>query len=225
MIAIKFFDNSINSFEFYDTNSIIKLVSSKNIWVFNCFEGCQYFITNNKIRINNISKIIFANMHINNISGLLGLLSSLNLIGRTRSIHIYAPQDLLYYIQLLKKYAHTNFNFSIYIHVLTTGLIINTGIYRVYSFIHKFRYHFIIIEQEKFGTFRIEKAKTNLLIPGPLYNQLKKGSSFILPDGFVLNGNNFTLVNLLGRKLCFFFDQYCTRINLEKAINCFNIIY
>nr|YP_009399028.1 ribonuclease Z [Taenioma perpusillum]ARW68425.1 ribonuclease Z [Taenioma perpusillum] len=220
-----FFDSSINSFEFYDINFIIKFFSSKDIWIFNCFEGCQYFITNNKFRINNISKIIFANMHINNISGLLGLLSSLNLIGRTKSIHIYAPQDLLYYIKLLKKYSHTNFNFSIYVHVLTTGLIINSSTYRVYSFIYKFKCHFIIIEQEKFGTFNIQRAKNNLLIPSPLYNQLKKGSSFILPDGYILNGNNFTCVNILGRKLSFFFDRYCTRINLEKGIYDSNIIY
>ena len=142
-MEINCLSNSINNFQYSNTSFIIQFFTFKDIWVFNCYEGCQYFIINNQFKINNISKIILTDLHINNMSGLLGLLSSLNLIGRRKCLHIYGPKDLLYYLDLGKKYSHTNFNYIIYIHILTTGLIINYSQYRLYAFENYCQYEFI----------------------------------------------------------------------------------
>lgn len=217
-MKINCLDNSINDFKYCNTSFLIQFVMFKDIWMFNCYEGCQYIVNNNKFKINNISKIIITDLHINNISGLLGLLSSLNLIGRTKSLHIYGPKDLAFYLDLGKKYSHTNFNYVIYIHILTTGLIINYYHYRLYAFKNRNRYEFIMIQLESYGTFILNKAKTHYLIPGPIYGQLKKGVNFILPDGLILDGKQFTLFNLFGDQVSFLLNRYCRRINIENHI-------
>nr|YP_009295203.1 hypothetical protein BI108_pgp192 [Dasya binghamiae]AOH77215.1 hypothetical protein [Dasya binghamiae] len=211
-------NNSINNFKYYNTSFIVQFLTFKDIWIFNCYEGCQYLITNNKFKINNISKIIITDLHINNMSGLLGLLSSLNLIGRIKSLHIYGPKDLAYYLDLGKKYSHTNFNYIIYIHILTTGLIINNFQYRVYTFVNNYQYEFMIMQSEQYGTFILHKAQKNHLMPGPLYGKLKKGLNFVLPDGIILNGSNFTLCNIFGNQIYFILDRYYRRINIENNI-------
>nr|CRF40042.1 Ribonuclease Z [Laurencia snackeyi] len=198
---------------------LIKLSSFRDLWIFNCTEGCQFNIVTQGFKINHLSKIILTSSHINNISGLLGLLSSLNLIGRTKSLHLYAPVDLMYYLDLGKKYSRTNFNYVIYLHILKTGLIINHYGYRIYAFCTKSGFDFTIIGPEQYGTFFLDKARCNYLAPGPLYGKLKKGMSFLLPDGFIIDGVMLTSPNLLGSHVsCLTSNFYCRRV-IENVTN------
>nr|YP_009397770.1 ribonuclease Z [Sonderella linearis]ARW66956.1 ribonuclease Z [Sonderella linearis] len=199
-------------------NFIVKLASVKDLWIFNCTEGCQSNIFNQSFRINNLSKIIISDLNINNISGLLGLLSSLNLMGRSKPLHIYAPFYIKYYIDLIKKYSHTNFSYIVYIHVFKAGLIISHHNYRIYTFISNNIHEFILIKSEEYGKFSLNKATNNYLVPGPLYGKLKKGFSFLFPDGSIIDGIKLTSVNLLGKQLCFFVSFYYKRIIVENSI-------
>nr|YP_010619394.1 Ribonuclease Z [Xiphosiphonia pinnulata]WAX03407.1 Ribonuclease Z [Xiphosiphonia pinnulata] len=198
---------------------LIKLSAIKDIWVFNCIEGSQFNFLNQGFKINNVSKIIIPNLHISNISGLLGLLSTLNLTGRTKSLHIYAPIDLKYYLDLGKKYSKTNFSYMLYIHVLKTGLIINQYDCRIYAINYHSCYEFFIIQSEQYGTFYLDKAINNHLLPGPLYGQLKKGFSFLFPDGFILHGSNFTSCNTLGSQISCLFSSFYSRRVFESIHN------
>nr|QCI09048.1 ribonuclease Z [Inkyuleea mariana] len=196
----------------------LKLNNFKDIWLFNCSEACQHSLIRNKIKINQVSKIIITELHIDNISGLLGLLSSLNLISRKKSLHIYAPLGLDQYLELGKKYSCTNFCYSLYFHILTTGLIIEHSHYHLYTFSRYLQFEFIIISKERYGKFNSNKAKTFYLIEGPLYGHLKKGFNFLLPDGFILNGDNFTQDNYLGEKFLFILNKYHTRQSFENSL-------
>nr|YP_009392403.1 ribonuclease Z [Caloglossa monosticha]ARW60965.1 ribonuclease Z [Caloglossa monosticha] len=209
------FNSNIKIITYRDNNLMIQFSISKNVLLFNCCESCQYLIVSNKYKINNISKIILVNMHVKNLSGLVGFLSSLNLIGRIKSLHIYGPSDLVYYLELNKKYSHTNFNYNIYVHVLTSGLIINDFNYKIYSIISNRQYNFLVVEQEKVGTFLVSKAQSNGLVPNSLYGKLKKGLIFMLPDGYLLDGNCFTLITSQGCQIPYVLDEYCRRNGVE----------
>nr|YP_009391773.1 ribonuclease Z [Acrosorium ciliolatum]ARW59917.1 ribonuclease Z [Acrosorium ciliolatum] len=222
---INYLNRSIIKLRNLNYGFILRLTDFKDLWILNCCEGCQYRIIDKGYKINNMSKIIITSLHINNISGLLGLLSSLNLIGRIKSLHIYGPVGLKYYLDLGKKYSHTNFNYIVYIHILKTGLVINHSKYRIYSLITKNQYQFIIIQLEQYGTFLLNQAKKNYLTPSPLYGKLKRGLIFLLPDGFILNGCKFTAVNLLGNQFFFALKPYCNRKIVENSLFSSIIIY
>lgn len=207
----------------FNISVLIKLPSFKYIWLFNCSEGAQFNLLKQSFKINNLSKIIISNLHISSISGLLGLLSTLNLMGRTKSLHIYAPFGLKYYLDLGKKYSKTNFSYILYVHVLNTGLIINHYGYRVYALKYYTHYSFILVQSENYGTFSLDKARSNYLLPGPLYGKLKKGCSFLSPDGLILDGCNFTSSNCLGCQVSCVFSSFY-RKNLFRAINKSRII-
>jgi len=218
-MIFRYLDHNVNSFDQSFTNFVLKLFDYKDIWLFNCSEGCQFSILSQDFKINNLSKIIITDLHISNISGLLGLLSSLNLTGRVKSLHIYAPIGLKYYLDLGKKYSHTNFNYIVYVHVLKTGLIISHSKCYVYAFINnKNRNQFIFVQSKQSGTFFLSKAKKNNLNPGPIYGRIKKGANFLFPDGFVLDGTNFASESLQGNKLSIFAYFYYTRISFENSL-------
>nr|YP_009399231.1 ribonuclease Z [Kapraunia schneideri]ARW68837.1 ribonuclease Z [Kapraunia schneideri] len=205
---------------------LIKLPLVKDTWLLNCTEGTQFNFFNQDLKISNLSKIIIPDLHITNLSGLIGLLSTLNLIGRTKSLHIYAPSGLKYYLNLGKKYSRTNFSYIIYIHTLDTGLIINKSTFRVYSIrFHSF-YKLLIIQAELYGTFCLQKAKNNNLVPGPIYSRLKKGFSFIMPDGFIINGYSLTQSNQLGFQISYSYS-YFYRKNFFKLLqgNSFTLFF
>ena len=195
---------------------LIKLPSVKDTWLFNCTEGSQFDFLNKSLKINNLSKIIIPNLHVLSISGLLGLLSTLNLIGRIKSLHIYAPIELKYYLDLGKKYSKTNFSYVIYIHVLKTGLIINQYGSRIYTTNYYGFYEFFIVQSELCGTFFLDQAKFNHLLPGPLYGKLKKGFTFLMPDGFSLYGYNLTSTSSLGCQICCLFSYFYRNKNFNS---------
>nr|QCI08178.1 ribonuclease Z [Pterothamnion crispum] len=200
------------------TSFIIKLTHCKDIWLFNCCDGCQQSIVKQGIKINQISKIIITELNIEIISGLLGLLSSLNLSSRNKPLHIYAPLGLSEYIDLGKKYCHTNFCYSIYVHILRRGLIIDHMNYRIYTMLKYHYFEFIIVAREKYGKFSLNKANNFNIITGPLYGKLKHGFSFILPDGVVLNGYDFTDINDIGIKFVLIINLYHFRPSIENSL-------
>nr|QCI04415.1 ribonuclease Z [Antithamnion hubbsii] len=209
----------------FEASFIIKLIHLKDIWLFNCCDGCQHIIIQEKIKVNQISKIIIADLHIDNLSGLLGLLSSLNLSGRNKPLHIYGPLGLEEYLDLGKKYSHTNFCYNIYIHTIQKGLFIDHIDYRIYALLQDDYFEFIIISHEKYGKFSLGKAKKFRVISGPLYGQLKKSVNFILPDGFILNGVNFTNCKYLGTKLVLCIYRYHNRQFIQNSVNSQILLY
>ena len=50
---------------------------------------------------------------------------------------------------------------------------------------------------------------------GPLYGKLKKGSKFLLPDGYILDGNYFTSINNKGIRTSCLSNKYNKRHSIE----------
>nr|QOS04500.1 hypothetical protein [Sarcopeltis skottsbergii] len=194
---------------------VFNFKSINEIWIFNCHQGCQHMLAIKKIKINQISRIIITDLNNETISGLLGLLSSMSLIQRNKALHIYCPEDLEKYLALGKKYSQTHFHYNLYLHIVKTGLIINSYTYQVYTFINQSEFEFIVISQEKHGKFQLDQAKKFNLIAGPLYGKLKQGSKFLLPDGYILDGNYFTKTNCKGIKMSCFLNKYNKRNSIE----------
>ena len=168
-----------------------------------------------KLKINQISKIIITEKSIDNISGLLGLLSSLSLINRRKVLNIYGSKGIEKYIILGKKYAKTNFRYHIYFHILKTGLIIHNQNYQIYTFINKVNFEFLISAKDKYIKFKLNKAQKFRFPEGPIYGRLKNGCSFLMPDGMIIDGYKFTQFNEQGNKISLVMNKYYTRNTIE----------
>lgn len=201
----------------------LKLGQTKNIWLVNCCEGCQHELIEKNIKISQISGIILTDLNADSIAGLLGLLSSLSLVNRKKILHIYGPPNLDRYISLIKKYAKTNFCYSLYLHIFQTKLLVEFDTYKLYAFVKK-NIEFIFLNKERNKTFQLSKAQLFRLIEGPLYGKLKQGMVFLLPDGFVIDGTNFVLYRYAGIKISFLSDLYINRQSIEIS-SLSNIIY
>lgn len=216
---------SFHIFDYLKVNFVVKLTYSREVWLFNVCDGCQQILLKQNIKINQISKIIITDLHSNTISGLLGLLCSLNLSNRCNPIYIYAPLGIREYINSCKKYSHTNFGYNIYIYVLTSGLIIDHNNYKVYTIVKYHYFELLILSHQISGKFAVNKAYDFNLISGPLYGHLKQNLNFILPDGCILSGRFFTHQYSPGIKAIILAHKYHDRWYCEHSFNSHIILY
>ena len=186
---------------------LIKFSQKGDVWLFNCIESCQHILSIKKIKIGQIKKIVITDNSIDNISGLLGLLSSISLNTTTDRIDLFCPNGLQYYLFGGRKYSQTNFRYKLYIHNLSCELISHqlsvscTNLYNLH--LHGY-YNYVLLSQERSGPFNSTKA-LNYSIPfGPLYGDLKLGKNFILPDGFIVCNKKFVCGYFLGNRVTLF---------------------
>jgi len=212
-------------FDYLKCNFVLKLNYVREVWLFNVCDGCQQILLQKGIKLNQISKIIITDLHSSTTSGLLGILCSLNLSNRRKPLYIYAPLGITEYLNLCKKYSHTNFGYKIYVYVLTPGLIIDHNNYKVYTIIKYHYFELLILSHQISGKFAVNKAYTFNLISGPLYGKLKQNSNFILPDGCILSGSYFTNQHNSGIKTMILIHQYHDRWYWEHGVNLYMILY
>lgn len=92
------------------------------LFMIDCGEGTQSQLRRYKIRFTKISAVFISHLHGDHCFGLLGMISTFGMVGRTADLHIYAPA---YYGPLLKKeidFFCQGLNFQIRFHPVDTTL-------------------------------------------------------------------------------------------------------
>nr|YP_009314641.1 Ribonuclease Z [Neoizziella asiatica]SCW23096.1 Ribonuclease Z [Neoizziella asiatica] len=197
---------------------LIRCNQTGEVWLFNCPDGCQQMLNASNIRLNQIHHIIITSLKIEEISGLVGLLSSLSLNDRVNSINLYGPPGLTTYVNLVRKYSKTTFKYHLQIYIHRYSLLhkyrsFYLYLYPIDIFSHNIQY--IFLEQERHGRFQSYKAQMYGLNPGPIYGQLKMQHKYILPDGTIIAGKYFTNTYLEGIKISHSKENYSCRMNYE----------
>ena len=208
------------------SSMVIRLKQSGDIWLVNCFEGCQHLLAKKKVKISQIKKIIITDNNIHNFSGLLGLLSSISLKTQTNQIDIYGPENLYKYVFWGRKYSQTNFRYKLYIHTILNNLVIQQINCNIYFFNHKCNIiTYILLLSEIPGPFGLNNAIKYKIPFGPLYGYLKLGYHFILPDGFVMYSQNFLSGYYLGSKLFLHANKPMQNNSRQMLNNYYYLLY
>lgn len=110
------------------------LVISNIGLLIDCGEGTQIQLQKAKINIYLIKQIFISHLHGDHLFGLIGLLSSFSLLGRTNPIYIFGPRGIKKFINIQLKIINFNYIFSIIFNELDSNkseLIFESSIYSV----------------------------------------------------------------------------------------------
>lgn len=66
----------------------------EKLFMIDCGEGAQLQLRRMGLNFNRISAIFLSHLHGDHVFGLPGLISTFSMLGRTQSLHIYAPDDI-----------------------------------------------------------------------------------------------------------------------------------
>ncbi len=89
-------------------------------YLIDCGEGTQLQLKRFRIRAQRINNIFISHLHGDHYLGLMGLLSTMHLLGRKKALNLYGPKGLAEIITLQLKYSETVFNYDLNFHSIDT---------------------------------------------------------------------------------------------------------
>ncbi|WP_374163971.1 ribonuclease Z [Arcticibacter sp. MXS-1] len=93
---------------------------NERLFLIDCGEGTQQQLIRNGIKAQRINYIFISHLHGDHYLGLVGLLSSLHLNGRTKPIGLFGPPELKEIIDIQLKYSETELRYPILFHPTQT---------------------------------------------------------------------------------------------------------
>jgi ribonuclease Z len=195
MLAVTILGNNsaLPAFDRHPTAQVVTM--EDHIFLVDCGEGTQMQMAKYKIRRSKINYIFISHLHGDHYFGLIGLLTSMGLLGRTQELHIYAPPALQDIIGLQLKVADTHLPYPLEFHPLTVGGAILTetkfevSCFPVYHRIECWGFHFREIRPLR--KVNPEKARQND-VPSSFFDRLKWGESYLRKDGVLVDNRSVT---------------------------------
>lgn len=76
----------------FPTSQIVNV--REKLYMIDCGEGAQLQFRKSHLKFSRLNSIFISHLHGDHCFGLLGLISTLNLLGRTAELHVYSPKGL-----------------------------------------------------------------------------------------------------------------------------------
>jgi ribonuclease Z len=213
-------NSALPAYDRHPTAQVITL--HDQLFLIDCGEGTQMQMAKYKIRRSKINHIFISHLHGDHYFGLVGLITSMGLLGREADLHLYAPAMLKDILDLQFKAADTKLPFSLHFHALgKEGLLVDGKRFTIECFTTQHRiecWGFIIREKKHLRRINREKV-IEYNIPAAYYSYLKNGDDYITKDGAVIKNEWVTIANTTPRSYAFGADTLYDEMLAEKVKN------
>jgi ribonuclease Z len=169
----------------------------ERFFLIDCAEGTQVQLRRNKIRIQRINHIFISHLHGDHFFGLIGLISSMHLLGRKKELNIYGPPQLKEILDIQLEASQTELNYPLEFH--PTRPSENETIYEdeklcisTIPLNHRIPTCGFLF-REKQGKRRLIRDEVKALnIPVEQFPGIKNGEDYIKEDGTVIGNGEIT---------------------------------
>jgi ribonuclease Z len=185
MFAVTILGNNsaVPAFDRHPTSQVVTMNGTN--FLVDCGEGSQIQMINYKIRRAKISHIFISHLHGDHYFGLVGLITSFNLLGHQQELNVYGPSPLQEIIDLQLRVADTKLCFPLHFHTISgTSLLVDDEKFFVKCFRTNHRiecYGFAFTEKKKPRKIDPVKAK-EFGIPSSFYKKLEMGMDYTTKD-------------------------------------------
>ena len=171
---------------------------NERLYLIDCAEGTQQQMLRFGIKASRIEYIFISHLHGDHYLGLVGLLSSLHLNGRTKSLTIFAPAPLKEIVNLQLKYSETVLQYQIdYVDTnpYKPEVILSNQdvIVETIPLDHRIDTTGFLFKQKKRNRKLLKEKLEELNIPVEYYTALKKGNDYTANNGSVYKNDTLTL--------------------------------
>ncbi len=160
-------------------------------YLIDCGEGTQIQLRKKRLKISKINHIFISHLHGDHFFGLVGLISSLNLFGRTKELHIFSDLRIKEVVDLQLQISETQLQFEIVYHPLNFDekeLLFEDKKLEIYSFPLDHRVPtcgFLFKEKQSLPNIKKEIIKEYQPDKQQMY-QIKKGEDLKLKNGTII---------------------------------------
>ena len=212
-------NSAVPSVERHPTAQLLN--ANERFFLIDCGEGTQVRLREYQLNFQRINHIFISHLHGDHYFGLIGLISSMHLLGRNKDLHIYAHHELKAIIDLQLSASNTELNYPLFFHPISetndqtiyedekiciSNIILNHTI-KCSGFIFKEKKSKRRIIKEK-----IEKYK----IPFDKYKGIKEGADWISDSGEIIKNKDITVENTPVHSYAFCTDTIYDEDLIEK---------
>jgi ribonuclease Z len=171
--------------------SSIAVVREGETLLVDCGEGTQRQMMRYGISFN-LGDILFTHYHADHVLGVVGLLRTFQLQGRTEPIRLWGPVGLTRLLRLAAEFGGERWGFAVEPTELEPGASIKRTGYEIVSFPVDHRgaraFGYALVEEARLGRFNPDVARSLGIPEGPLWGKLHRGQTVTLDDGRTIDG-------------------------------------
>ncbi len=222
MLALTILGNNsaIPAFGRHPTAQILQ--TDNDSFLIDCGEGTQTQLTKYKIRRSKLTAIFISHLHGDHYFGLIGLLTSMSLLGRTQAIHLYAPAPLEQILNLQLSVADTTLCYPFHFHALSEETIIfdnNKIAVECFKVQHRIEcWGFLFKEKKKPRKVDAERAKS-YEIPEAYFGKLQQGLDYVNKRGTIIPNEEVTIEATKAKRYAYCADTIFDATLVQKIAN------
>ena len=172
---------------------------NNDCFLIDCGEGTQRQLRKYKIKFSKIKHVFISHLHGDHFFGLIGLISTFNLLNRDKELHVYGPKGIKEIILLQLKLSNSWVEYPLHFHELhatESELILDNEKVEVFTIPLKHRIYtngFLFREKKQERKLNMRAINHHPDIEICDYQNLKNGKDFKKEDGSVLQNKELTL--------------------------------
>jgi ribonuclease Z len=198
MIGVTILGNN-SALPAYDRHPTAQVITLQDqLLLIDCGEGTQMQLSRYKVKRGKLNHVFISHLHGDHYFGLIGLVTSMGLLGREQPLHLYAPPGLEQIVQLQLSVAATTLPFELVFHPLTqAGLVYDQNKFTVECFPtqHRIPCWGFVVREKKMPRKLNRQAVEAAAVPADYYPQLKAGQDYQKKNGAVLLNEELTFPN------------------------------
>lgn len=190
----------------------------EKLFMIDCGEGAQLQLRRSKLKFTRLNHIFISHLHGDHCFGLMGLISTFGLLGRTAQLHIYAHADLEKLLQPQLDFFCKGMTYEVVFHNIdpTQAAVIYEDRSVTVTTIplrHRIPSCGFLFQEKKTPNHIIRDMIDFYRIPVSQLNKIKNGEDYITEEGVVVPNNRLTTPSAAPRSYA-----YCSDTLYLKSI-------
>ena len=198
----------------------VALVREGETLLFDCGEGTQRQMMRYGIAFG-LEDIFFTHFHADHVIGVIGLMRTMSLQGRTAALRIWGPKGALRMMKRAEEFGMDRLAFPVETTELDIGQQVARKDYAIVSYPVDHRgsksIGYAIIEDERKGRFDPVRARELGIPEGPMWGEIHRGKAVTLPDGRVVEPSELVGLPRPGRTVVITGDTRPCAATLDAA--------
>ena len=170
--------------------SSLALIREGETMLFDCGEGTQRQMMRYGISFV-LEDIFFTHLHADHVIGVIGLMRTMALQGRTEALRLWGPRGSSRHLRRASEFGVERVGFRVDVNEVQAGETIKRNGYAIEPFAADHgggpSLGFALVEEERRGRFNPDLAREMGVPEGPLWGRLHRGEAVTLPDGRVVD--------------------------------------
>lgn len=203
----------------FPTSQIVNV--RDKLFMIDCGEGAQLQFRKSHLKFSRLNHIFISHLHGDHCFGLLGLISTLNLLGRTAELHIHSPKGLETLLTPMLDFFNRQMTYKVLFHEFDTKeptLIYEDRSLTVTTIPLRHRMPccgFLFAEKQR-PNHIIREMVDFYQVPVYELNRIKNGADYVTPDGKTVSNSLLTRPSAPSRSYAYCSDTICLPSIVEQ---------